>query len=112
MSVTLTNIKRVVAGNSLRVCGTVTGPASYTTGGETLTATQIRQLTGNQSATSLASVFSFDPDSSDATNFRTLVLDKTNLKMLFVAGATQVASTTNLSAVSLNFEALVQIVNG
>lgn len=112
MSVTLSNVKRVVAGNSVRITGSCTGPASYTTGGETLTATQIRQLTAGASSTSLASVIAFDPDASDATNFRTLVLDKTNGKMLFVAGATQVASTTNLSAVTLNFELVAQIVNG
>lgn len=112
MAVTLSNIKKVVAGNSIRVTGTCTGPASYTTGGETLTATQIRQITGGQSSTLLTSVLSFDPSATDASNFRTLVLDITNKKMLFVAGSTQVTSTTDLSAVALNFEVLCQVVNG
>lgn len=112
MAVTLSNIKKVVAGNSVRVSGKITGPASYTTGGETLTATQIGQLTGGQSSTALTSIITFDPSATDATNFRSPVLDVTNKKVLYVAGATQVASTTDLSSLTIGFEALVQISNG
>ena len=116
MAVTLTNIKKVVAGNHCRVTGKITGPASYTTGGETLTATQIAQLTeaaggANRSTTSLASVLQFDSE-VEAANLRSVVLDRTNLKVKFVAGSTEVAAATNLSAVSIPFEAITLISNG
>lgn len=111
MAVTLSNVKRVVAGNQKRIVGTITGPASYTTGGEVLTANQIKQLTDGKSSTVLSTVLAFDSETEPA-NFRMLVLDRTNLKVLFVAGATQVASTTNLSAVAINFEIVVDVVNG
>lgn len=117
MAVTLTNLKKVVAGNHCRVVGTITGPASYTSpGGELLTATQIAQLTEaaggtNRSTTSLASIRSFDSEVEPA-NFRSLVLDRTNLKVKFVAGSTEVANATNLSAVAINFEAITNVSNG
>lgn len=112
MAVTLGSVKKVIAGNSIRITGTITGPASYTTGGETLTATQIGQLTGGQSSTSLSSIVTFDPSQTDAANFRSPVLDITNKKVLYAAGATQVTSTTDLSALTIGFEALVKVVNG
>lgn len=117
MAVTFTNVKKVAAGNHNRVTGTITGPASYTTGGETLTAQQIADLTtvpvsgGNRSTTSLASIRFFDAEVEPA-NLRSLVLDRTNLKVLFTVAGAQVASTTNLSAVSINFEAITNITNG
>lgn len=113
MAVTFTNVKTITAGNETRVVGTCTGPASYTTGGETLSAAQIGQLTGTiagpRSTTSLATVVQFDSEVEPA-NLRSLVLDRTNLKMLFTVAGAQVANATNLSAVSVNFEAITQIV--
>jgi hypothetical protein len=117
MAVTITNLKRIAAGNYTRVVGTITGPASYTTGGETLTAAQIATLTtvpvsgGNRSTTSLTSLLTFDSETEPA-NLRSIVLDRTNVKVKFVAGSTEVASTTNLSAVSINFEAVTSVANG
>lgn len=110
MAVTFSNVRRVVAGNHVRVVGTITGPASYTTGGETLSAAQIQILTNGGSKTSLSGCLTFDSEVEPA-NFRNLVLDRTNLKMLFSAGATQVVSTTNLSAVAINFESIVEVDN-
>ena len=111
MAVTL-SIKRVIAGNHKRIIGTITGPASYTNpGGEALTAAQIKQLTDGLSGTSLASVTVFDGE-VDATNFRTPVLDKTNKKVIFVAGATQVTNGTDLSGLTVGFEAVLAPVNG
>lgn len=111
MAVTLTNVKRINSGNAYRVVGTITGPASYTTGGETLTAAQIKQLTNGLSATSLAAVALFDSEIEPA-NFRNTVLDRTNLKVKFVAAATEVGAATNLSAVSIGFELILTPVNG
>lgn len=111
MAVTLTAVKRISSGNTKRITGTVTGPASYTTGGETLTAAQIKQLTDGASGTVLTNVQLFDSEVEPA-NFRALVIDKTNKKMLFTVAGAQVANATNLSAVSINFEALLDVVNG
>lgn len=114
MAVTLNNVRRVITGNAVRIVGSVTGPASYTTGGETLTASQIRALTDGDSTTSLAGTNSgplaFDSEVEPA-NLRALVLDRTNKKMLFTVAGAQVANATNLSAVTINFEAVVRVVN-
>lgn len=110
MAVTLNNVRRIVAGNHVRIVGSVTGPASYTTGGETLSAAQIAALTDGDSTTALTSCLSFDSEVEPA-NFRNLTLDRTNKKILFAAGATQVAGATNLSAVTINFEAIVRSSN-
>jgi hypothetical protein len=111
MAVTLSNVKRVLDNNAFRIVGTCTGPASYTTGGELLTATQIKQLTNGASSTSLASVAVFDSEVESA-NFRSLVLDRTNLKVMFVAGATQVTNATDIHLVAINFELVLTPVNG
>lgn len=110
MAVTLNNVRRVVSGNSVRIVGSVTGPASYTTGGETLSAAQIAALTDGDSTTALPSNLVWDSEVEPA-NFRATVLDRTNKKLKFVTAFAEVASTTNLSAVTVNFEALVRVTN-
>lgn len=110
MAVTLNNVRRVVTGNSVRIVGSVTGPASYTTGGETLTAAQIRALTDGDSTTALTSNLIWDSEVEPA-NFRATVLDRTNKKLKFTTAFAEVAATTNLSAVTINFEAIIRTVN-
>jgi hypothetical protein len=110
MAVTLTNVRRIVAGNSVRIVGSVTGPASYTTGGETLSAAQISTLTDGDSTTALTANLTFDSEVVP-TSFRAMVLDRTNKKLLFTTAFAEVASTTNLSAVSINFESIVRTSN-
>lgn len=112
MAVTFNVVRRVVSDNAIRITGTVTGPASYTTGGETLSAAQIKLLTDGDSSTALSASgpYSFDSEVEPA-NFRSLVLDRTNKKLLFTAGATQVTSTTDLHLLSIAFEAIVRVAN-
>lgn len=114
MAVTLTKVRRIVEGNSVRITGSVTGPASYTTGGETLSAAQIRVLTDGESTTSLivtnAGPFTWDSEVVP-TSFRSTVLDRTNKKLMFTTAFAEVASTTNLSAVTINFESLIRVSN-
>lgn len=114
MAVVFSKVRKVVEGNSVRITGTVTGPASYTTGGETLSAAQIRLLTDGESTTSLtvanAGPFTWDSEVV-VTSFRSTVIDRTNKKILFTTAFAEVASTTNLSAVSINFESLIRVGN-
>lgn len=114
MAVVFSKVKKVVSDNGIRITGTVTGPASYTTGGETLSAAQIRLLTDGESTTSLV-VTNAGPYTWDSevvpTSFRSMVLDRPNKKILFTTAFAEVASTTNLSAVAINFEALIRVAN-
>jgi hypothetical protein len=114
MAVTLSVAKRLASGNTRRVIVDVTGPASYTTGGELLTAAQqnylFPELGSGQSLAMSACVY-FDSETEPA-NFRSLVLDKTNNKMLFTAAGAQVASTTNLSAVTIRCEMVYGGISG
>lgn len=106
MAVTLSVVKRISAGNARRVIVDVTGPASYTTGGEALTAAQQTYLmpeAGVVASADFSKATYFDSEVEPA-NFRSLVLDKTNNKMLFAAGGTQVGAATNLSAVTIRCE--------
>lgn len=114
MAVTFTNVRRSINDNTIRIVGSVTGPASYTTGGETLTAAQIKLLTDGDSTTSLTGAnsgpFSFDSEVVP-TSFRALVLDRTNKKLMFTTAFAEVSAAVNLSAVSINFEAVVRLAN-
>lgn len=114
MAVVFNNVRRTVQGNTVRVVGSVTGPASYTTNGETLSAAQIKALTDGDSTTSLVLAntgpFAFDSEVEPA-NLRALVLDRTNKKIKFTVAGAEVANATNLSAVTISFEALVRVAN-
>src|SRR3954468_22835949 len=105
MAVTMNNVRRIVAGNSVRVVGSITGPASYTTGGETLSAAQIAVLTDGDSTTSLSANLTFDSEVVP-TSFRAMVLDRTNKKIMFTTAFAEVAGAVNLSAVTVNFESI------
>jgi len=101
MAVTFATIKRNVFGNSRSVTADCTGPASYTTGGETLTAAQQNTLLsplGGSQALNFGIISFFDSE-QETTSGLTCALDRTNNKIMFWDGGTEVASTTNLSAV-------------
>lgn len=103
MAVTIAIVKRNVEGAAREVVVDVTGPASYTTGGETLTAAQQAQLFPENGAPAAAdfSKATFFESEVETANARYCILDKTNNKMMFFAGSTQVANATNLSAVTI-----------
>jgi hypothetical protein len=101
VAVTIAIVKRNVEGGAREVVFDITGPASYTTGGEALTAAQQAQLmpeAGLPAAADYSKAVFFESEVETA-NARYLILDKTNNKMMFFAGSTQVAGATNLSAV-------------
>jgi hypothetical protein len=102
MAVTAAIVKRNRAGNGYEAVVDITGPASYTTGGELLTAAQqatlMPELGGVQALDmSKATMFTSERDSAG----RQLVLDKTNNKMMFFAAGAEVPNATNLSAVTI-----------
>src|SRR4051812_25226243 len=98
MAVTAAVVKRQARGVGYEVIADITGPASYTTGGETLTAAQQAALMpelGASPALDFSKVQMFQAEVEPA-NLRSLVLDKTNNKMLFTVAGAQVANLTNL----------------
>lgn len=94
MAIATTITTKRVPGNRREVVGTVTFDSSYPTGGETFSLT---------SATGLSSV--------DYIHFlpvggRTFNLNTAQDKLLAYAGSSEVADTTNLSAVVVTFVAV------
>lgn len=80
----------------------ITGPASYTTGGEALTAGQVNQilpmLGGGLAVADLPRVLQF-VQSEVGVGGHAAMIDRANGKVLFFIGP-QVTSTTNLGAVT------------
>lgn len=98
MAVTIEEAKRVVAGNKREVIVDITGPASYTTGGETLTAAQLTSLMpehGDQAAATDVAAFLSERDASG----NQVVLDRANGKVLFFDVDSQAANAADLDAV-------------
>lgn len=103
MAVTISNIERNVQGDKRIALFDVTGPASYTTGGEALTAAQLNDLmphyAGALAATDADKVKFFSSDSNASDQY--MVLDRANDKIMYFTNAGQVANATNLSAVTI-----------
>lgn len=103
MAVTLSNIRFDVVGNERVAIADVTGPASYTTGGEALTAAQLNQLmpqfAGRLAATDADKVNFFISDRNASDQY--MILDQANDKIMYFTNAGQVGAATNLSAVTI-----------
>lgn len=110
MAVTITSKKQVVAGNARITYVDLTGPASYTTGGEALSAADIVKLAGGKPGAVIADILQFDAEPS--TGGHSVVLDRTNSKVMFFNGTTQIAATTNLSGVTVRVAVTHSVVNG
>lgn len=94
MAVTIAAVRKASEGSVRVNYVDITGPASYTTGGETLSASDINSLVGHAgSLIGDLTYFGAEPTSGG----HTLVLDRTNSKILYFNGTTQIANTTNLS---------------
>lgn len=110
MAVTLAVVQRNVVGNRRRVIVDVTGPASYTTGGEALTAAQYAFLfpetSANASAAAFSNVVQFDSETNPTSTpaFLSCVLDKAGNKMLYTTAGAQTTAATNLSAQTVRCE--------
>ena len=103
MAVTLGTIKRNVYGVRKSATVPVTGPASYTTGGELLTLAQQQAIMGGEfggGTVNFASFGYFDSERSPAGI--TCVLDRTNNKLLFFAAGAEAGSGSNQSTVPVN----------
>lgn len=103
MAVTIANVQRNVNGIWRETSFDVTGPASYTTGGEALTAAQINQImpeyAGRLAATDSDKAYMFVSDTNLSDQH--IVLDKVNDKAMYFTNAGQVGAATNLSAVTI-----------
>src|SRR4051812_17583689 len=97
MAVTITSRKRANCGSEHVRYVDITGPASYTTGGEALTAATLTPLVGLRGAI-IGAIDSFG--AKVPTTGQTLVLDRTTSKVMYFNGTTQIANATNLSAVT------------
>lgn len=103
MAVTIAIVSRSVAGNAREVIADITGPASYTTGGELLTAAQQAQLfpeLGGNPTLNMNAIKFFDAEVNLGATPALLscTIDKTNNKIAFTAAGAQAASLANLSA--------------
>lgn len=96
MAVTITNRKRANCGSEHVRYVDITGPASYTTGGEALSAADLSKLIGTGAVIGDIDYFGAEVP----TTGQTLVLDRTNSKVMYFNGTTQIANATNLSAVT------------
>lgn len=111
MAVTIsTPVKRVVRGNERVAYVDLTGPASYTTGGEALSAADIVKLCGGKAGAVIGDIVSFDAEPSTAGH--TVVLDRANSKIMYFNGTTQIAAATNLSAVTVRAAVTHSVSNG
>ena len=96
MAVTITVRKRIVRGNEQVIVADITGPASYTTGGEALSQSDLNRLLGRPGGRiGEIEIADFEP----STGGHSLVLDRANSKVMYFNGTTQIANATNLSAV-------------
>ena len=99
------NKGRNVQGRDRVVWANVTGPASYTTGGETLTLAQLKALCpGLATALSEWSKVKFFLSEHD-TSGRRWALDRTNTKLLCFDVDSEVPNATDLSAVVIRVQA-------
>ncbi len=96
MAVTIVKRGEAIRGNDKVRFVDITGPASYATGGEALSQNDLNQLTGRPGS-KIGELISFQAENSTAGH--TLVLDRVNSKVMYFNGTTQIAATTNLSAV-------------
>jgi hypothetical protein len=99
MAVTLAAVKKISLDNARMSYFTVTGPASYTTGGETLTIAQQRQVMNEVcgSAVDFDKV-TFFGSARNASGY-VCALDKTNDKMLFFDADSEASGDLSLQVV-------------
>lgn len=109
-------IRRTRQGNLRKVIVDMTGPASYTTGGEVLTLAQYNALFPETHANALAlpananNIILFVAE--DSTGGHAAVLDRANLKVMYFNGTTQITNATNLSSVTVRVEITYQVATG
>lgn len=108
MAVTIAVRKRIVRGNESVVTCNITGPASYTTGGETLSQSDLNKLLARPGG-KISEIELFDAEPS--TGGHSVVLDRTNSKVMYFNGTTQIAALADLSTVTVR-TSVSAVVNG
>jgi hypothetical protein len=117
MAVTIANVAKVMDDNGYVVIADITGPASYTTAGETLTAAQqnalFPQLGSGQSLDFTKATFVVSEQSYVASGAHVygVSIDKANNKCVFHDKGTEVTSTTNLTSVTVRVRITYGIVS-
>lgn len=112
MPVAITAVRRSRTGNLRKIYVDIVGPASYLTNGEVLTVAQLQALApevwaGLQAVpANLNAIVSFQAEPSISGH--TVVLDRATLKVKYYNGTTEIANTTNLSAVTVRAEIVYQ----
>lgn len=109
MAVTITSKKVVVAGNARVRYVDITGPASYTTGGEALSAADLKALT-SPTYGAIGDIIQLDAETS--TGGHAVALDRANSKIMYFNGTTQIANAVNLSAITVRAAVVYGIANG
>jgi hypothetical protein len=94
MAVTIAQVRKSQEGSAKVNYVDITGPASYTTGGEALSQSDLNALVGDVGV-KIGDLNHFDAEVTSGGH--TLFLDRTNSKILFWNGTTQIANATNLS---------------
>lgn len=116
MAVSFSVVRRSRQGNLRKVIVDMTGPASYTTGGEVLTIAQYNALFPETHGSAGAlpananNILVFMAE--DSTGGHAVALDRTNLKVMYFNGTTQIANATNLSAITQRVEITYQVSSG
>lgn len=108
MAVAITVRKRSVQGNAQTTYVDVVGPASYTTGGEALATADLVKLVGKPGAV-IGDIVLFNDETTNGGH--RLFLDRTNSKVMYWNGTTQIANATNLSTFTARV-GITSVVNG
>jgi hypothetical protein len=118
MAVTLSVVRRSVVGNSRLVTVDVTGPASYTTGGESLTTAQFSllfpEIAANAATADWTQATFVDSETMFATvpAFLSGIIAKATGKFVFLTAGAQTAGATNLSAQTVRIQINYQYTSG
>lgn len=94
MAVTLTRRGISVEGNRRTVYHDIVGPASYTTGGEALTTSDLNALLAKPGAV-IGDILSFTPEITGGGH--ALFLNRATSKVQYFNGTTEIANAVNLS---------------
>jgi hypothetical protein len=94
MAVTIAQVRKAAEGSAKTNYVDITGPASYTTGGEALTQANLNALVGDVGSV-IGDLNHFDAEVTSGGH--TLYLNRATSKIQFFNGTTEIANATNLS---------------
>src|SRR5712692_7951553 len=98
---------RGVRGSSRWILADITGSSSYATNGDTIVAADITKILGVEGNFALTDVLSFQSEIGNAGH--SLRLDRTNKKIKFFNGTTEIANAVDVSTVVCRCEFVVDV---